>query len=323
MNMDERAPMEPNATDTPDPLAERLRALARERPDLVDAAAVYRVVLPLIRDALLRPGRLPLTADEARLRLEKGMPLLADLELEQDSAGVRELVLRLAGSLEALDRKKPETGTGGGAPSEHAARNGVAGIAAAARRIRLALEEKTLDFDALLPHVAAGEPGNVDLVARQLDLDPGLLLMLLRNGLRPAFSMWRQQAEELLGGTIRRDRGDCFVCGAGAVLGELRGDGQVLHLRCGECGADWQARRLRCLFCGNEDHRTLGCLFSEDRRERERVEACDRCLGYLKVVASFSPIPPELLPVEDLATLHLDFIARERGFTPSGTSRDY
>ncbi|MGE5172370.1 MAG: formate dehydrogenase accessory protein FdhE, partial [Betaproteobacteria bacterium] len=48
--------------------------------------------------------------------------------------------------------------------------------------------------------------------------------------------------------------------------------------------------------------------------EKMRVEACDKCHGCLKVISSFSPTPPEMLPVEDLATLHLDYIARERGY---------
>ena len=45
-----------------------------------------------------------------------------------------------------------------------------------------------------------------------------------------------------------------------------------------------------------------------------RVEVCDKCNGYLKVVFSFAPTPPEMLPVEDLATLHLDYIAQGRGY---------
>lgn len=45
-----------------------------------------------------------------------------------------------------------------------------------------------------------------------------------------------------------------------------------------------------------------------------RVEVCDKCHDYLKVIAAFHPTPPEMLPVEDLATLHLDYIARERGY---------
>jgi hypothetical protein len=36
--------------------------------------------------------------------------------------------------------------------------------------------------------------------------------------------------------------------------------------------------------------------------------------GYLKVIAAFTPTPPEMLPVEDFATLHLDYIAQKRDY---------
>jgi len=35
--------------------------------------------------------------------------------------------------------------------------------------------------------------------------------------------------------------------------------------------------------------------------------------GYLKVIVSFTPTPADLLPIEDLATLHLDYIAQAHG----------
>jgi formate dehydrogenase maturation protein FdhE len=44
------------------------------------------------------------------------------------------------------------------------------------------------------------------------------------------------------------------------------------------------------------------------------VEVCNQCRGYLKVIVSFTPTPPQLLPVEDLATLHLDYIAEKHGY---------
>ena len=68
------------------------------------------------------------------------------------------------------------------------------------------------------------------------------------------------------------------------------------------------------MYCGNEDHKTQRYMHAESRRERMHVEGCDACKGYLKVIAAFTPTPPEMLPAEDLATLHLDFIAKEHGY---------
>ncbi len=44
------------------------------------------------------------------------------------------------------------------------------------------------------------------------------------------------------------------------------------------------------------------------------MEVCEKCRGYLKVIAAFTPTPAELLPLEDFATIEMDFIARDRGY---------
>jgi formate dehydrogenase maturation protein FdhE len=45
-----------------------------------------------------------------------------------------------------------------------------------------------------------------------------------------------------------------------------------------------------------------------------RVEVCDACKGYVKVIASFSPMPVEMITIEDLATVHLDALAQGQGY---------
>ncbi len=57
----------------------------------------------------------------------------------------------------------------------------------------------------------------------------------------------------------------------------------------------------------------IGCRPDERNREKTRIEACDKCRGYLKGISSFSPTPADMLAIEDLATLPLDDIAGERG----------
>jgi formate dehydrogenase maturation protein FdhE len=47
---------------------------------------------------------------------------------------------------------------------------------------------------------------------------------------------------------------------------------------------------------------------------------CERCKGYLKVGNAFDPPPPELVAFDDLASVHLDVAAIERGYQrPTGT----
>jgi FdhE protein len=271
-----------------DPLQRRLAALARDAPELREAAAVLGAVLPLLRDtepALTTPT---LTADQARDRLERGLPLLRGLDLGVDAAAARSLVIGLARALEATLRSEP------------------------AQRLRVALERDEPGSGELLPLAAAGDREAVAAAARRSELDADLLWMLAQAALRPALRAWRRALTPVAAG-IPWQRGSCFVCGAPAVLGELREDG-ARHLRCLQCGADWRIRRLHCPSCGNEDHASLRTLYEEGRHETRRVEACDCCRRYVKVIAAATPTPDEMLVIEDLATCHLDAVARERGF---------
>jgi FdhE protein len=294
-------------TDPADPIVQRLRALVRESPDLKEAAQPYEAILPLLRDADLPVGTAPLTPDQVRQKMEAGLPLLHDLDLELDIEAVRALMIKLATAVEEAGRKHqphklqlPRFRTSS-VPD------------AAARRIKAALEEHKLEVGALMPLVAAGDTDAIASAMRELDLDPALFMTLAQNTLKPALRAWRQQLTPLAKG-IPWHKGVCFVCGAAATLGELQENDQVKHLRCAACGADWRFSRLHCMYCGNEDHKTLRYLYAEDRREKMRVEVCDTCHGYVKVISSFIPTPPEMLPVEDLATLFLDYVAQERGY---------
>ncbi|MGC2062230.1 MAG: formate dehydrogenase accessory protein FdhE [Thermodesulfovibrionales bacterium] len=278
-----------------DPIVQRLRTVVKDNADLREAAQVYEVILPALRDAAITIRPVLMTSEQARAKLEKGVPLLQAVSLEIDDQEVCGLMMRLASALE-----------------KSAGQNKIR--ADAAGRIRLTLEEGRLDVSSLLPDIAAGASEGIFSAAQSLDLDPGMLRTLLSNAMEPFLRQWCRQLAPLAEGAPW-DRGQCPVCGAAATLAELQGNNQGKHLRCGSCGADWTFRRLQCLYCGNEDHNTLGLLYTEDQTDRMRVEVCDRCHGYLKVITAFAPTPAEMLPVEDLATLHLDYIAQGHGYS--------
>jgi len=279
-----------------DPIVQRLRALVQDSPDLKDAAHLYEAILPLLRDANLHVETISITPEQAHSKMEMGLPLLHDLALELDGQAVCELMLRLAHAVETVCENNDELFR-----------------AEAARRIRLALEKDKLKVNDLLPYIASGKSDVLKSAAQSLQLDPDLVWALAQNALKPALHACCRQLTPLAEG-ISWHKGYCFICGTGAIVGELQKNTQVKHLRCGQCGADWLFRRLQCMYCGNEDHNTLGLLYMEGQHEKMRMEVCDSCNGYLKVIAAFSPTPPEMLPVEDLATLHLDYIAQERGY---------
>jgi len=278
-----------------DPVVKRLRKIKGETPDLEAAADLYEAILPLLRDADLRLPPIHMTEDEVLAKTGAGLPLLQDISLDIDMDTVRGLMIMLARAIETK---------GDGRQSQKSR---------AAHSIRLSLEEGSLDVASIAGYLFSDERSRVDAEAKGADLDPDLLWTLAELALRPAFHAARLQLEPLCG-DITWESGRCYVCGAVAAMGEFRGNNLLRHLRCGRCGADWQYSRLKCLHCGNEDHRTLAFLYTDGEREKTRVDVCEKCMGYLKTVSSFSPIPSEMLQVEDLATLHLDYTAQQRGY---------
>jgi len=297
-----------------DPIQQRLAALTQETPDLAPMAELYQAILPLLRDANLRVEPIALTQDQARAKLDAGLPLLHDIDLPVDDQSFCDLMLRLARAIEAIRpdpviikrrslfarRAEPNDGDATKRKS-------------AAHQIRLALEQNQIDSSELVSHIAAGDRDGVVLLVQSLQLDADLLWTIAQNAFKPALRTWARQLE-LLAQDDLWDKGYCFICGARATFAELQGNDQEQHLRCDQCGADWRYPRLKCVYCGNEDHQTLSQLFPVTHRDRQHIQVCDQCHGYLKVIAAFSPTPVELLTAEDLATLHLDYIAQQRGY---------
>jgi len=147
-------------------------------------------------------------------------------------------------------------------------------------------------------------------------LDPELLWTIAKFSIKPAYFAFFNQVGHFVD-DINWDKGICPVCGAMATLGELRDNNLIKYLRCGRCGAGWRINRLQCHHCQNEDHRTLSVLYNDEKPGNIRLEVCEKCKGYLKVITTFSPIAPEMIAVEDLATLNLDYAAQRAGYSGS------
>jgi len=275
--------------DAEDPLDRRLGALVREWPELAGAAEAYRVTLPLLRSVGPMAAPIPMTEDQARRKISESEFLLHGAAIVFDHTAARELMLRLAWALEGAGR-------------------------AAISPIRSALEGDRLIPEELLGHAAEGDYPFLAARAEEQALDAPLLWTLAQSALKPTLRAWCVELAPLVRTAGAWEKSCCYICGAPASLGELQGNEQAKHLRCGQCGADWLIHRLECVYCGNGDTSLLGILFQEGRQENARVDVCDKCHGYLKVIARFAPSSPEELAVEDLSTLFLDYLAQERGY---------
>src|SRR5262249_40774417 len=110
------------------------------------------------------------------------------------------------------------------------------------------------------------------------------------------------------------EHGFCPNCGSWPLLGEFRGLEQTRYLRCGWCAAEWTFPRLRCPYCGTTDHRQLGYLHTEEEAGKDRADTCSGCQGYIKMVSTLTAFSPPGLLVADVATMHLDLAAGDRGY---------
>lgn len=107
----------------------------------------------------------------------------------------------------------------------------------------------------------------------------------------------------------------CPICGGAPLMAKLReGDGKRI-LECSLCNNQWAFGRLGCPFCGNEDQDTLGFFFIGEE-DAYRVHKCDKCKRYIKTVDERRKAEDKLraLPIEDVATLYLDLLAKKEGY---------
>lgn len=108
--------------------------------------------------------------------------------------------------------------------------------------------------------------------------------------------------------------GYCPICGKEPKIGEIRAeeDGRR-YLFCNQCGFKWHFRRIKCPFCGNDEQHSLA-YFAVEGEERHRVDVCNKCRRYIKIVELPKSSEEPNLDVEDIATLHLDMIAYDEGY---------
>lgn len=143
----------------------------------------------------------------------------------------------------------------------------------------------------------------------QLDL----IDLFIEESLRPEL----EALSEKYGPAIEKSNwteGYCPVCGKEPKIGEMReNEDGSRYLFCHQCGYKWRFRHIKCPFCGNEEQHSLA-YFALEGEESRRVDVCNKCRRYIKIVELSSPTEELNLDVEDIATLHLDMLAYEEGY---------
>lgn len=125
-----------------------------------------------------------------------------------------------------------------------------------------------------------------------------------------AFDAWRNEERWL--------RNYCPTCGEAPAMAQLVGKdpGRLRKLSCGCCRTRWRYRRTGCPFCDLQDKDRLA-VYSVADEGGLRIDYCEACSGYLK---TYDGEGSESVLLADWTSLHLDFIARDRGLKRKAAS---
>jgi len=148
------------------------------------------------------------------------------------------------------------------------------------------------------------------------DINPGLLKFIFTNSIKPFLKAFvcSFEAGQV---TAAENHPVCPVCGGSPDMGRAaKHDGQR-YLHCSLCGHEWLCKRLKCPYCLNEDHNLLSVIIVDDIPGC-RIDVCEACGSYLKVILDETGGMPELSEMADIETVFLDVVATRRGYKANG-----
>jgi len=108
----------------------------------------------------------------------------------------------------------------------------------------------------------------------------------------------------------------CPMCGSAPVAALVLGDG-LRYLTCSLCSVEWHLKRVMCATCRSTEG--ISYFTIEGDQGAAKAEACDRCRTYLKLF--YLEKRPRAEPfVDDVATLSLDLLMSEEGYSCGGVN---
>ena len=153
------------------------------------------------------------------------------------------------------------------------------------------------------------------------ELPANVAALVVRAALRPYLQVAQEAVMAALGDEVSRRAGDapvaCPVCGtpAGASIvhdgGAQGASGREQF--CSSCGCQWPYERIRCGVCGQKNQGHLH-YFHIEGDSAHRLQKCDDCGQYERVVFQSDIKTAPCMDVEDVVMARLDHVALDPRF---------
>ncbi|MDI6777026.1 MAG: formate dehydrogenase accessory protein FdhE [Syntrophales bacterium] len=180
------------------------------------------------------------------------------------------------------------------------------------KEIARMVESGNLDFERIIRHSFSTLDGTAGELDGRLDDDSlDLVELFAEESLRPQLEMVAEKYGEIINRS-GWSQGYCPICGKEPKIGEIKEEEEGWrYLFCHRCGFEWCFTSIKCPFCGNEEYLAY---FTVEGDERYRLDVCNICKRYIKMVDFRDTRTKVNLDVEDIATLHLDMLAYDEGY---------
>ena len=270
----------------------RLEQCRKERNELEEILAFYDKVLSAQRETQEETPlpEIDLAEEQIEVRIAEGFPLIESGNFSVDSNSSDRLFRKLC---QISETENPVLASAGKALLEAMD----SGALEPAELKRAVLQNHTETIERCAEVLEISLPAVQTLT--KLSIQPSLLVTVASLAKTTDLDRWRY--------------GYCPVCGGLPAIAALIGEeGKRVGL-CSFCGHFWSLLRLSCPFCGTDKQEDIRYFFAEGD-ELYRVQVCEQCKGYLKVVDTRKGGDPKALAVDDVVTAHLDLLAEEEGY---------
>ena len=176
-------------------------------------------------------------------------------------------------------------------------------------KIKEALENKKIDLKKVFKKGIKEQ--KIEQLADEYELDKKVFSFLIQNSTKPSVEAGMEQ----LRGEVDSEtwlKGYCPICGSLPSLSLLKEEVGKRYLLCSYCNYQWRIDRVICPFCNNKEQESLQ-YFCGEGEETCRINLCDKCHQYIKTI-DLRTIGESDPLLEDLATLHLDILASQKGY---------